>query len=412
MAEVTLLHLRDNDDHDLEEELPSDFSETNFRLPHHMESCWSNDFDVFATNMYFGFPSSDLLSRRRILSVPSTIDEVEDPESVIPSADPYHRENRVNFNFVMDHFHQRAEQLHSVVDPDLIENEMCIDPDFGLIEGNDEIDSNQLDLDLDLGFFEEFSLPSLPNVGGSIYGSENFDRRMRGIRLPLPDFGLDSDSDENVGVGIHEEDDDECCDLTDADDDGSLCLCLDSFQIEDHREVNEGEVLNMFLANEDAPLTAREERVAGMSNWEWEVLLNSPQTLDPSVEVGLERFDFWLGDHEHGDYYDELIFGHFGESENPKMGKPPAAKEVVKDLPVVVISKEDSEKNNAICAVCNDEMGVGEMAKKLPCNHRYHGDCILPWLRIRNTCPVCRYELLTDDPDYERRKERTVGGVH
>lgn len=375
MAEVTLLHLLDNDDHDLEEELPSDFSETNFHLPHHMEACWSNDFDVFASDMYFDFPSSD----------------------------------RVNFNFVMDHFHQRAEQLHSVVDPDLIENEMCIDPDFGLIEDNDEIDSNLLDLDLDLGFFGEFSSPS---VGGSIYSLENFDRRMRAIRLRLLDFGLDSDSDENVGVGIHEEHDDECCNLTDADDDRSLCLCLDSFQIEDHSEVNQGEVLNMFLDNVDAPLTAREDRVAGMSNWEWEVLLNSSQTLDPSVEVGLERFDFWLGDHEHGDYYDELIFGHFGESENPKMDKPPAAKEVVKDLPVVVISKEDSEKNNAICAVCNDEMGVGEMAKKLPCNHRYHGDCILPWLRIRNTCPVCRYELLTDDPDYERRKERTVGGVH
>lgn len=404
MAEVTLLHLlnlRDNDDEDVEEDLLSDFSEGNFHLHHHMEPYWSNDFDVFASDMSSGFPSSDLLPRRRISLLHSTIDDVEEPGSVIPSADLSRRENR------------RVEQSQ------LSATHLVIDPDFGLIEGNDEIDSSQLDLDLDLGFYGE---SSSPNGGGSVYGSENFDRRMYATGLRLLDIGSDSDSDENVDVSIHEEDHDEC-DLTDADD-PSLCLCLDSFQIEDRREVNEGfeweevdervderEVLNMFLDDDDVPVTAREERVTGMSNWEWEVLLNS-QTWDPSIEVGVERFDFWLGDHEYDDYNDELLFGQFAESENPIMGKPPAAKKVVKDLPVVVISKEDSEKYNVICAVCKDEMGVGEMAKKLPCNHRYHGDCILPWLEIRNTCPVCRYELPTDDPDYERRKERIVGEVH
>ena len=35
----------------------------------------------------------------------------------------------------------------------------------------------------------------------------------------------------------------------------------------------------------------------------------------------------------------------------------------------------------------------GEEVKKLECDHCFHSGCIVPWLELHGTCPVCRKEL-------------------
>ncbi|CAJ1952293.1 unnamed protein product [Sphenostylis stenocarpa] len=116
----------------------------------------------------------------------------------------------------------------------------------------------------------------------------------------------------------------------------------------------------------------------------------------------------------HGDYFfgsglEELI-QHLAENDPNRYGTPPASKTAVEGLPDVSVTEELLASDCSQCAVCKDAFELGDTAKQMPCKHIYHGDCILPWLELHNSCPVCRYELPTDDPDYEQRAARGGGG--
>ncbi|XP_027127745.1 E3 ubiquitin-protein ligase CIP8-like [Coffea arabica] len=92
-----------------------------------------------------------------------------------------------------------------------------------------------------------------------------------------------------------------------------------------------------------------------------------------------------------------------------RRGASPTSKASVEALETTEIK---SELEALACAVCKDIVGVGEMVKKLPCGHGYHEDCIIPWLGSRNSCLVCRYELPTDDAEYEEeRKKRATAAA-
>lgn len=61
------------------------------------------------------------------------------------------------------------------------------------------------------------------------------------------------------------------------------------------------------------------------------------------------------------------------------------------------------------CAVCKDRFNRDEDAHKLPCDHWYHPHCIVPWLKVNCTCPVCRYKLPTDDATSSTSSVTTSG---
>ncbi|KAK6796855.1 hypothetical protein RDI58_004556 [Solanum bulbocastanum] len=261
-----------------------------------------------------------------------------------------------------------------------------------------------------------------------VYG--DFGSDFDGVLLPADSNGLDTgDGIRVVGIGLDSDSLEVELNAGDIDQPGvnGFWNCL---RIDDERDVNdefEWEEVNErgedrdYLSSvidgiEEISVSSDNSSSEGgnsnshsvdepVRNLEWEVLL-AVNNIDRSLE--LDGNDDGIAHVNETDH--DALFGQFLESEGTLKGSPPAAKSVVENLPLVVLKDEE---NKTACAVCKDEILVVEKVTELPCSHYYHWECIVPWLNIRNTCPVCRHELPTDDTDYERRKigRRTGAGA-
>lgn len=111
-----------------------------------------------------------------------------------------------------------------------------------------------------------------------------------------------------------------------------------------------------------------------------------------------------IGDYFVGPSLDHLL-EHLADNDSTRHGSLPARKEAVENLPTVKISE------SLQCSICLDDFDKGSEAKEMPCKHKFHIRCIVPWLELHSSCPVCRYELPPDDEtkvDPVRPRTRTL----
>ncbi|KAI9922128.1 hypothetical protein PsorP6_001012 [Peronosclerospora sorghi] len=54
----------------------------------------------------------------------------------------------------------------------------------------------------------------------------------------------------------------------------------------------------------------------------------------------------------------------------------------------IIVRKDGRE-----CVICQVEMALGMKITRMPCQHMFHTECLHEWLRIGNSCPICRVEI-------------------
>ncbi|KZV33159.1 hypothetical protein F511_18175 [Dorcoceras hygrometricum] len=173
---------------------------------------------------------------------------------------------------------------------------------------------------------------------------------------------------------------------------------------EDQEDDRRRELLQLRLREFTTRAASRRNRIL-----DWAEILMGLEDHPFGLRINVSESETYVGN--PGDYVDaagyEALLQNLADSDTGgRRGAPPAAKWAVEKLESLSIEKEEETMT---CSICKDLVNAGESAKKLPCGHLYHGDCIIRWLGSRNSCPVCRFELPTDDPEYEEeRKERVV----
>ena len=87
---------------------------------------------------------------------------------------------------------------------------------------------------------------------------------------------------------------------------------------------------------------------------------------------------------------------------------PPVEQNIIDKLKHFKMSKaycKKSEKENLVefpkCTICLNEITEDMEVILLPCEHIFHSKCITLWLKIHNTCPLCRFELPNNIKDFE-----------
>ncbi|XP_006647002.2 uncharacterized protein LOC102721136 [Oryza brachyantha] len=231
---------------------------------------------------------------------------------------------------------------------------------------------------------------------------------------PLPGtLAFSSGSDEDLADTLHhivsamriseEDEEEEGVEVLGNDGGGEEGLMVSAFDLDTARLI--GGILEediQVVMGADGVQEEEEEEEAGNGGG---IMPNGFEFGSPRVITAAAGFRMMVDAYDTDIYDDfefvEMLGGQAGDADAGVSTRPSLASQLtVESLPEAALSEEEASRG---CAVCMDCFASGQLVALLPCKHYFHGDCIWPWLVIRNTCPVCRHQVRTDDPEYEQR---------
>ncbi|KAI8646991.1 hypothetical protein BD408DRAFT_409016 [Parasitella parasitica] len=116
------------------------------------------------------------------------------------------------------------------------------------------------------------------------------------------------------------------------------------------------------------------------------------------------------GDADQEHFLDNLVSQLLEESQGNAKGPPPASRRFIDTLPTVKQNTLDSEET---CIICKDGLKFNESSvTRMPCGHLFDRECIVPWLELHHTCPMCRFEVETDEMAKQQEEEEQRGWMY
>lgn len=74
--------------------------------------------------------------------------------------------------------------------------------------------------------------------------------------------------------------------------------------------------------------------------------------------------------------------------------EPINAEAVLSECRNEVYKAEGISNTTAECAICLEGLVANDDLLRLPCNHRFHSECVIPWIKSKHKCcPSCRDDI-------------------
>ena len=93
----------------------------------------------------------------------------------------------------------------------------------------------------------------------------------------------------------------------------------------------------------------------------------------------------------------------FSDSSNERSMRRVSTKAIFKDCQIIQYHFEEIKRwgifdrkiyaKNTVCTICLEDFTEGEEVVLCPCKHCYHQYCIKDWLRMKNSCPMCKLTI-------------------
>lgn len=78
-------------------------------------------------------------------------------------------------------------------------------------------------------------------------------------------------------------------------------------------------------------------------------------------------------------------------NEQTGIGVVPASDDEIAALKTNIFKKVENKYLD--CNICLEEFVEDTQVKQMPCLHVFHGPCIVEWLKLSTSCPICRSSL-------------------